>query len=280
MEECKERAKLSQVDAAEKEEFLSCFKAETNKKIDEAIQYIKLIENEFKLDSNFPRDENWEIEEKLELFPSFIKKIYRDFVSIIVPKKSADVNIENIFTEPAETTADNTKSPNLNENKSGLNDSNEKFTENTDTDEVDHTPSSDETVQKKQSKTEDDRNARRKVGFPGFNRAISHDPRFSAIKTDQQEDNNKTVRESLMKRRSSLNVKKDILSAFRNETISFSSYFPTVLSQLDTYMNEKDTEKIFAMFILAVKSDKITLQQREGKVGCVWFLSSTDTKII
>ena len=78
---------------AKKDNMLKDFQTETNCKIDEAIQYIKLIENEFHFETVFPGDVNLTLEEKLDQFPTFIKKIYRDFVNLEFPnKRTTDVS--------------------------------------------------------------------------------------------------------------------------------------------------------------------------------------------
>ena len=83
---------LLKVDLAKKENLLTDFQSETNCKIDEAIQYIKLIENEFHLNTVLPSDLELTLEEKLDQFPIFIKKIYRDFVNLEFPTKRTDVS--------------------------------------------------------------------------------------------------------------------------------------------------------------------------------------------
>ena len=92
-EETESLLQVLKVDLNIKENLLKEFKTETNNKIDEAIQYIKLIENEFNLDSVFPNDVKWTLEEKLDLFPTFIKNIYRYFVNLEFSTKRADVKI-------------------------------------------------------------------------------------------------------------------------------------------------------------------------------------------
>ena len=89
-----------------KENMLKDFQTETNCKIDEAIQYIKLIENEFHLDTIFPSDAKLTLEEKLDQFPTFIKKIYRDFVNWEFPnKRTTDVSQSiKVICSVAETT--------------------------------------------------------------------------------------------------------------------------------------------------------------------------------
>lgn len=78
---------------AKKENMLKDFQTETNCKIDEAIQYIKLIENEFHLETVLPSDVTLTLEEKLDQFPTFIKKIYRDFVNLEFPNnRTTDVS--------------------------------------------------------------------------------------------------------------------------------------------------------------------------------------------
>ena len=78
---------------AKQENKLKDFQTETNCKIDEAIQYIKLIENEFHLDTVCPSVVNLTLKEKLDQFPTFIKKIYRDFVNLEFPnKRTTDVS--------------------------------------------------------------------------------------------------------------------------------------------------------------------------------------------
>ena len=96
----------------------------------------------------------------------------------------------------------------------------------------------------------------RKSGHPGYRRAISQEP------------NNKKfdVPIGLFKRRSSLSVKKDILSTFKIEDTPDYPCFPSVTLQLqeNNFSNESD-EKHFAMFKLSLKSDRCNLIERVGK---------------
>ena len=97
---CQGNVELLRENLLEKESFLVSFKMETNAKIDEAIQYIKLIENEFQLKSVLPGNndnDDWQVEEKLEQFPSFIKQIYRDFVNLRASNWCSDVETQNII---------------------------------------------------------------------------------------------------------------------------------------------------------------------------------------
>ena len=84
------RTNLSEVEAE-----LEVFKQETSSAIDEAVQYIKLIENEFRLASSVPGGDSWPLEDKLSQLPSFIKKIYRDFINLDFPPRRSDVSGEN-----------------------------------------------------------------------------------------------------------------------------------------------------------------------------------------
>ena len=84
------RTNLSEVEAE-----LEVFKQETSSAIDEAVQYIKLIENEFRLASSVPGGDSWPLEDKLGQLPSFIKKIYRDFINLDFPPRRSDVSGEN-----------------------------------------------------------------------------------------------------------------------------------------------------------------------------------------
>ena len=84
------KTNLSEVEAE-----LEGFKRETSSAIDEAVQYIKLIENEFRLASSVPGGDSWPLEDKLSQLPSFIKKIYRDFINLDFPPRRSDVSGEN-----------------------------------------------------------------------------------------------------------------------------------------------------------------------------------------
>ena len=84
------RTNLSEVEAE-----LEVFKQETSSAIDEAVQYIKLIENEFRLASSVPGGDSWPLEDKLSQLPSFIKKIYRDFINLDFPPRRSDVSGAN-----------------------------------------------------------------------------------------------------------------------------------------------------------------------------------------
>ena len=93
------RTNLSEVEAE-----LEVFKQETSSAIDEAVQYIKLIENEFRLASSVPGGDTWSLEDKLSQLPSFIKKIYRDFINLDFPPRRSDVSGENDIADSPQLT--------------------------------------------------------------------------------------------------------------------------------------------------------------------------------
>ena len=93
------RTNLSEVEAE-----LEVFKQETSSAIDEAVQYIKLIENEFRLASSVPGGDSWPLEDKLSQLPSFIKKIYRDFINLDFPPRRSDVSGENAIADSPQLT--------------------------------------------------------------------------------------------------------------------------------------------------------------------------------
>ena len=93
------KTNLSEVEAE-----LEGFKRETSSAIDEAVQYIKLIENEFRLASSVPGGDSWPLEDKLCQLPSFIKKIYRDFINLDFPPRRSDVSGENDIADSPQLT--------------------------------------------------------------------------------------------------------------------------------------------------------------------------------
>ena len=247
---------------SEKESLLGCFKTEANVKIDEAIQYIKLIENEFHFDSSIlpgSSEDNWEIEEKLDQFPSLIKKIYRDFVNIVFPSTgikqgiATDVKPENINDQTVAATdslqQSITATNQLQERKSNFNESHctRKLSV--------ELPIKQILTEKSQQDEKVGFMKMRKSGHPGYRRTISQEP------TKQKFD----VPVGLLRRRSSLSVKKDILSTFKLEETPDYPCFPTVTSQLqDNSFSVENDEKHFAMFLLALKSDRSNLIERVG----------------
>ena len=86
---------LLRTNLSEVETQLEGFKRDTSSALDEAVQYIKLIENEFNLASSVPGGDSWSLEDKLSQLPSFIKKIYRDFINLDFPPRRSDVSGEN-----------------------------------------------------------------------------------------------------------------------------------------------------------------------------------------
>ena len=68
-----EMVKLCSENAVEKEKFLSSFKSEANKKINEVLECIKFAGKKFNLSNTLLSDENWEIEEKLDNLPILIR---------------------------------------------------------------------------------------------------------------------------------------------------------------------------------------------------------------
>ena len=264
LDECQGLVDLLQENLTEKENFLVSFKLETNCKIDEALQYIKLIENEFKLKSIFPADNvDWQVEEKLEHFPSFIKQIYRDFVNLRSSKKLSDVDAQNNIIEQEDPKPESSSEQNIMnlEEVSRANESNEPAI------------SSPEKPKDVADEKEDSLNSflkQRKLGFPGLARTISQEP--IARKLEMQNTlfegrrNSMISKEVLMKRRSSLSIKKDILSSFKGENSSNFASFPSVLLQLqENILDQENLEKHFAMFSLALKSDRISLLERVGR---------------
>ena len=273
LDECQGNVELLRENLLEKESFLVSFKMETNAKIDEAIQYIKLIENEFQLKSVLPGNndnDDWQVEEKLEQFPSFIKQIYRDFVNLRASNWFSDVETQNIIDEeqqmmikPSEVflSKSNISSKEIAQVKSKSNSELNGAEEN----------SQRKTDQNKLEK-EDSVNGlfkQRKKGSPGLARTMSQEPgtRKLETQTGPSEIRRGSIisKEVLLKRRSSLSIKKDILSSFKGEDTNNFTCFPSVLLQLqENILDHEDLEKHFAMFSLAMKSDRISLLEREG----------------
>ena len=180
-------------DLAKKENLLTDFQSETDCKIDEAIQYIKLIENEFQLNTVLPSDLELTLEEKLDQFPIFIKKIYRDFVNLEFPTKRTDVSptIKQICSaateaETAPAPSEETKqsiihgSPDLEEKTDPLSRDYNNDPEMNTEERRDHDTAVGEIMEDRESSASPEAPMhifkQRKLGVRGLMRAVSHDP--------------------------------------------------------------------------------------------------------
>ena len=83
-EEAERKVQLLNASLEEKEKLAESFKLETNSQVDEAVQFVKLIENEFHLDRT-AIDEEVELKMKIEKFPEMMRNVYRNLVSTLVP---------------------------------------------------------------------------------------------------------------------------------------------------------------------------------------------------
>ena len=113
-EESEDKVRLFNVTLREKVKLEESMKNETNSQIDEALQYIKLIENEFCLDNNISSgiDEDVELKIKIEQLPEIIKNIYRSMVNIMPQVSPLTADMSEMETKAQSGSgSDNTQSP-------------------------------------------------------------------------------------------------------------------------------------------------------------------------
>jgi len=248
-----EMVKLCSENAVEKEKFLSSFKSEANKKINEVLECIKFAGKKFNLSNTLLSDENWEIEEKLDNLPILIRNLYENAIKKIVLENQEDDVLHDGIADPLETNHELSAeflSKLLNEAENDSSNANEIIIQSGSS----VNPSSEKVI-------------KRKIGFPGINRTTSFDP--SIKERDLQElllsarRGSLLSKETISKRNCGLTVKKDVLENLNHPENLINPYFPSILRDLGDFSDASESvENNFALISLAIKSDKPSLQTR------------------
>ena len=246
-EEVQRKVQLLNATLMEKEKLEESFEMETNSQVDEALQYVKLIENEFHLEKT-AFDEDAELKRKIRQFPEVIKTVYRNLVKILPP--------------PPPLTQDSTDEG-VKEDQPGL--TSESAEEPAESNEV-----SEEKEEKEESSTADReflpaKQRKRATGIPRLMRTFSHDPTPALQQQETQTEPSISLPLANLKPKTSLSMKKDILSSLRAEESSGYPCFPSVLLQIkENQWSEENVEAQQALFLLALKCDRMSLLERLG----------------
>ena len=229
----------------EKNQLEESLRTETNSQIDLALRYVRMIESELGLQDDVSSGvvEDEDVMRKIEKVPGLIQKIYLKMSATPLSPELAEVEVLDLKPESSSGAEDRAERPPVLQPEA-------------------------EVLTERSAERDPHQHKQRKManGIQRLIRTVSHDPTAGG----QEEASQLPLLRppvNLAKPKTSLSMKKDILSCLRSDPSPGSGYpcFPSVMLQIsENQFNEENVEKQQAMFLLALKCDRMSLLERLG----------------